>query len=99
MYLVMEHCAGGDLAAFIKRCKRVPEATAHVLMQQLAAGLREMWAHNLVHVSLVPSVTVAIVTTAFLQLPGGVAASNAIGCMSGNVEWESVHNADHPDNF
>jgi len=52
MYLVMEYCSGGDLAAFIKRCKRVSEPVAHHLMRQLAAGLKEMWAHNLVHVRL-----------------------------------------------
>jgi serine/threonine-protein kinase ULK2 len=52
MYLVMEFCAGGDLAHFIRRCKRVPEVTAHGLMLQLAAGLQEMWSHNLVHVSM-----------------------------------------------
>lgn len=51
MYLVMEFCAGGDLAHYIRRCKRVPEVAAHGLMLQLAAGLREMWSHNLVHVS------------------------------------------------
>ena len=52
MYLVMEYCSGGDLAAFIKRCKRVSEPVAHHLMRQVAAGLQEMWAHNLVHVRL-----------------------------------------------
>lgn len=51
MYLVMEYCAGGDLAAYIRRCRCVPEATARGLLQQLSAGLREMWAHHLVHVS------------------------------------------------
>ena len=50
MFLVMEYCSGGDLAAYIKRCKRVSEPVAHHLMRQLAAGLKEMWAHNLVHV-------------------------------------------------
>jgi hypothetical protein len=34
--------------------KRVPEATARHLMRQLAAGLRQMWAHHLVHVSSPP---------------------------------------------
>jgi len=52
MYLIMEYCAGGDLASLIRRCKRLPEAAAHSLMRQLAAGLREMWAHNLVHVRI-----------------------------------------------
>ncbi len=51
MFLVMEFCSGGDLAHYIRRCGRVPEPVAHGLMRQLAAGLREMRALNLVHVS------------------------------------------------
>jgi hypothetical protein len=54
MYLVMEFCSGGDLAHYIRRYKRVSEATAHGLLSQLAAGLREMWAHNFVHVRELP---------------------------------------------
>ena len=51
LYLVMEFCAGGDLAHFLRHVKRVPEATARHFMTQLAAGLRQMWSHHLVHVS------------------------------------------------
>lgn len=51
MFLVMEYCAGGDLAKFIRRQKRIPEATARALLRQLSAGLRELWSRNLVHVS------------------------------------------------
>ena len=51
LYLVMEYCAGGDLAHLLRRVKRLPEAAAQHLMRQLAAGLRQMWAHHLVHVS------------------------------------------------
>ena len=47
----MEYCAGGDLAKFIRRQKRIPEATARALLRQLSAGLRELWSRNLVHVS------------------------------------------------
>ena len=47
----MEYCAGGDLAYLLRRVKRLPEAAAQHLMRQLAAGLRQMWAHHLVHVS------------------------------------------------
>ncbi|KAL4427734.1 hypothetical protein ABPG75_001832 [Micractinium tetrahymenae] len=54
LFLVMEYCAGGDLAHFLRRVKRVPEAVARHLMRQLAAGLREMWAHHLVHRDLKP---------------------------------------------
>ena len=48
----MEYCSGGDLAKLIRRQKRTPEATARALLRQLAAGLRELWSRNLVHVSL-----------------------------------------------
>ena len=49
----MEYCAGGDLAHCLRRVKRLREDVARQLMRQLAAGLREMWAHHLVHVSAV----------------------------------------------
>ena len=51
MFLAMEFCAGGDLAGYIRRCRRVPEVTACAVMRQLAAGLRQLWSKNLVHVS------------------------------------------------
>ncbi len=54
MFLVMEYCAGGDLSAYIRKSKRVSEATACALLQQLAAGLRAMWSHHLVHRDLKP---------------------------------------------
>ncbi|KAI7842712.1 hypothetical protein COHA_003643 [Chlorella ohadii] len=54
LYLVMEYCAGGDLAHLLRAVKRLPEAAAQHLMRQLAAGLRQMWAHHLVHRDLKP---------------------------------------------
>ena len=51
LFLVMEYCAGGDLAHLLRAVKRLPEPAAQHLMRQLAAGLRQMWAHHLVHVS------------------------------------------------
>ena len=50
LYLVMEYCAGGDLAAYLRRHHRVSEETARGLMQQLAEGLKQLWNHHLVHV-------------------------------------------------
>ena len=46
----MEYCAGGDLSAYLAKRTRVPEETARGLMRQLAAGLKELWSHHLVHV-------------------------------------------------
>ncbi|CAL8462240.1 g1771 [Coccomyxa elongata] len=54
MYLVMEYCSGGDLSKYIRRHKRIPEASARALLRQLAAGLRELWSRNLVHRDLKP---------------------------------------------
>ncbi|KAK9818339.1 hypothetical protein WJX72_010890 [[Myrmecia] bisecta] len=54
LYLIMEYCAGGDLAGYIRRCKRVPEAAARAILQQLGSGLQELWAHHLVHRDLKP---------------------------------------------
>ncbi|KAK9821598.1 hypothetical protein WJX81_003954 [Elliptochloris bilobata] len=54
IYLVMEYCAGGDLAAFIRQRRSVSEVEARALMQQLAAGLKELWSRNLVHRDLKP---------------------------------------------
>lgn len=47
----MEYCAGGDLANYIRRCKRVPEVTACAVMRQLGAGLKELYTRHMVHVS------------------------------------------------
>jgi serine/threonine-protein kinase ULK2 len=60
LFLVMEYCSGGDLAAFIKSSnaqnnnKGIGEVAAQMLMHQLAAGLQEMWSRHLVHRDLKP---------------------------------------------
>ncbi len=53
LFLVMEFCAGGDLSGHIKKPEHrrgIPEAQARQFMVQLAAGLQELWSHNMVHV-------------------------------------------------
>lgn len=69
MYLVMEYCSGGDLAKYIRRHKRIPEVAARALLRQLSAGLRELWARNLVHVRPAPVSLHAAVAT-FSALAG-----------------------------
>ncbi|CAA6656108.1 unnamed protein product [Spirodela intermedia] len=54
IYLVLEYCTGGDLAAFITRHGRVSEAVARHLMQQLASGLQVLRENNLIHRDLKP---------------------------------------------
>lgn len=52
--LVLEYCAGGDLAGFIKEKGRVREATARRFMQHLGAGLQVLHCSNLIHRDLKP---------------------------------------------
>jgi serine/threonine protein kinase len=50
IFLALEYCEGGDLAHYIRRNGRVSEATARYFLQHLAEGLKELRAHNVIHV-------------------------------------------------
>ncbi|XP_058085142.1 serine/threonine-protein kinase ATG1a isoform X2 [Magnolia sinica] len=54
IYLVLEYCIGGDLAAYIERFGRVSEAIARHFMRQLASGLQVLRETNLIHRDLKP---------------------------------------------
>lgn len=54
IFLVLEYCAGGDLAEYIQRRGRVPEAVARHFMRQLASGLQVLRENNLIHRDLKP---------------------------------------------
>ncbi|RVW95487.1 Serine/threonine-protein kinase ATG1a [Vitis vinifera] len=54
IFLVLEYCDGGDLAAYIHRRGRVPEAVARHFMRQLAAGLQVLHEKRLIHRDLKP---------------------------------------------
>ncbi|CAI8607772.1 unnamed protein product [Vicia faba] len=54
IYLVLEYCGGGDLAAYIHRYGRVSESIAKHFMRQLAAGLQVLQEKNLIHRDLKP---------------------------------------------
>ncbi|XP_047161447.1 serine/threonine-protein kinase ATG1a isoform X1 [Vigna umbellata] len=63
IYLVLEYCAGGDLAAYIHRHGKVSETIARHLMRQLAAGLQVLQEKNLIHRDLKPQ-NLLLATTA-----------------------------------
>ncbi|KAL2336293.1 hypothetical protein Fmac_010739 [Flemingia macrophylla] len=63
IYLVLEYCAGGDLAAYSHRYGRVSEAVARHFMRQLAAGLQVLQEKNLIHRDLKPQ-NLLLATTA-----------------------------------
>ncbi|GAB4861490.1 hypothetical protein Ancab_036692 [Ancistrocladus abbreviatus] len=54
IYLVLEYCEGGDLAAYINRHGRVSEDVARHFMRQLAAGLQVLRENHLIHRDLKP---------------------------------------------
>ncbi|PUZ49614.1 hypothetical protein GQ55_7G340400 [Panicum hallii var. hallii] len=54
LYLVLELCEGGDLAAFIRRNGRVAERVARNFMKQIGAGLQVLRRHQVVHRDLKP---------------------------------------------
>lgn len=54
IYLVLEYCGGGDLAAYIHRHGKVSEDVARHFMKQLAAGLQVLQKKHLIHRDLKP---------------------------------------------
>ncbi|CAN6480547.1 unnamed protein product [Victoria cruziana] len=54
IYLVLEYCTGGDLAAYIHHLGRVSEFDARHFMRHLASGLQVLRKHNLIHRDLKP---------------------------------------------
>ncbi|KAJ7529518.1 hypothetical protein O6H91_15G054700 [Diphasiastrum complanatum] len=54
LYLILEYCAGGDLAAYIQRHGKVAEEVARHFMRQLGSGLQVLHVNNLIHRDLKP---------------------------------------------
>lgn len=64
IYLVLEYCGGGDLAAYIHRYGRVSESIARHFMRQLASGLQVLQEKNLIHRDLKPQNLLLATTSA-----------------------------------
>ncbi|KAK2391113.1 serine/threonine-protein kinase ATG1t [Trifolium repens] len=54
VYLVLEFCAGGNLASYIRCHGRVQQLTARFFMQQLGSGLKVLRSHGIIHRDLKP---------------------------------------------
>ncbi|XP_057418030.1 serine/threonine-protein kinase ATG1t [Lotus japonicus] len=54
VYLVLEFCAGGNLASYIRCHGRVQQQTARNFMQQLGSGLKVLHSHGIIHRDLKP---------------------------------------------
>ncbi|XP_006350993.1 serine/threonine-protein kinase ATG1t isoform X5 [Solanum tuberosum] len=54
IFLVLEFCAGGDLAAYIRDHGRVQECVARKFMKQIGAGLEVLSMHHILHRDLKP---------------------------------------------
>ncbi|EFJ50438.1 hypothetical protein VOLCADRAFT_58372, partial [Volvox carteri f. nagariensis] len=54
IFLVLEYCAGGDLAQHLRRRGPLSEASCRYLLRQLAEGLKVLRQHNVIHRDLKP---------------------------------------------
>lgn len=54
IYIILEHCDGGDLSSFIKQRKKLSERTCRKFMHQLALALQFLRSHNVSHLDLKP---------------------------------------------
>ena len=54
IYIIMEHCNGGDLSHFIRSRHRLPETACQRFLQQLAAALFFIRQQNIAHFDLKP---------------------------------------------
>eukprot|EP00256_Glycine_max_P061285 XP_014630363.1 serine/threonine-protein kinase ATG1t isoform X2 [Glycine max] len=57
VYLVLEFCAGGNLASYIQNHGRVQQQIARKFMQQLGSGLKVLHSHDIIHRDLKPEVS------------------------------------------
>ncbi|XP_017849607.1 serine/threonine-protein kinase ULK3 [Drosophila busckii] len=54
IYIVLEYCNAGNLSAFIRTKKALPEATCRYFLRQLAAAVQYMRANDVSHFDLKP---------------------------------------------
>lgn len=54
IYIIMELCNAGDLSAYIKKHKTLPESTCKFFMRQLASAMHYMRSNNISHFDLKP---------------------------------------------
>ncbi|MQL96982.1 hypothetical protein Taro_029662 [Colocasia esculenta] len=55
IFLVLEFCAGGDLANYIRWHGMIPEHVVRKFMRQLGVGLEVLHAHHIIHRDLKPA--------------------------------------------
>ncbi|XP_049388011.1 serine/threonine-protein kinase ATG1t isoform X22 [Solanum stenotomum] len=71
IFLVLEFCAGGDLAAYIRDHGRVQECVVRKFMKQIGAGLEVLSMHHIIHRDLKPEVDMWSLGAIFFELLNG----------------------------
>lgn len=54
IYIIMEHCEGGDLSRFLKKAGIIKEAEGFIFLQQIATAFRELRSRSIIHRDLKP---------------------------------------------
>lgn len=54
VYLITDYCAGGDLSAFIRTSRALPEPIARKFLRQLAQAIGYLRSHGIAHMDLKP---------------------------------------------
>lgn len=54
IYIILEHCDGGDLSTFIKQHTKLSENVCRKFMQQLGLALQFLRSNNISHLDLKP---------------------------------------------
>lgn len=86
IYIMMELCAAGDLSAYVRRHRRLPESTCKFFLRQLAIALRYMRTHNVSHFDLKPQNLLLTHTPALTLKVGDFGFAQHLGLADTNTQ-------------
>ncbi len=73
IYLIMEYCSGGDLSAFIRSRRTIPEKYVRRFVQQIACALKHLHSKGIAHMDLKPqNILLTSTNNPSLKLAGSV---------------------------
>ncbi|ONI01894.1 hypothetical protein PRUPE_6G165600 [Prunus persica] len=102
IFLVLEFCNGGNLAAYIRQHGRVQEQIARKFMQQLGAGLEILHSHHIIHRDLKPedillSLSDDDVVVKVISVSQAIKYGSFIFCLFFSTMDRSLHPGDYAE--